>query len=275
MKFRYLVLMAGIAVGVGLATALQANSKVASPAKKKRLLIVTHTAGFRHSSIPTAEKTLTEIGERSGLFDVAYCRTKEDVEKMLTPEGLKGFDGVFFANTTGNLGIPNLQAFLDWIKAGHAFLGAHSATDTYHPESIGGDRSYVEMIGGEFATHGRQCEVEAIVEDTRHPAVAHLGSTYKVFDEIYLFKENTRTKVKVLLSLDKHPNDGSADANKPGDYLLAWCRMYGKGRVFYTALGHREDVWESEPYRQHLLGAIRWAFGLAKGDATPGVKRTR
>lgn len=273
MKFRYLALMAGIAAGAGLVAALQAEPELASPAKKKRLLVVTHTAGFRHSSIPMAEKTLAEIGERSGLFEVAYCRTKEDVEKMLTSEGLKGFDGVFFANTTGNLGIPNLQAFLDWIKAGHAFLGAHSATDTYHPDSIGGDRSYVEMIGGEFATHGRQCEVEAIVENTRHPAVAHLGSTYKVFDEIYLFKENTRPRVKVLLSLDKHPNDGAPDANKPGDYLLAWCRMYGKGRVFYTALGHREDVWESEPYRQHLLGAIRWALGLARGDATPGAAR--
>jgi hypothetical protein len=63
------------------------------------------------------------------------------------------------------------------------------------------------------------------------------------------------------LSLDRHPDDGLPEAGQPGDLLLAWFKSYGQGRVFYTALGHREDVWESATYQAHLLGAIRWALG--------------
>ncbi len=272
MKLRWIafaLLCALLTVG-----AISFNSASLQP-KKKKILVVSHTAGFRHSSIPTGEKTLTEIAEKSGQFTVEFCRTAEDVKAMLTPEYLNanGFDGVFFNNTTGNLGIPDLKAFLKWIESGKAFMGAHAATDTYKTSDLGGDRSFVEMIGGEFRTHGAQCEVDAIVDDPKHPATQHFGSSYKVFDEIYILNHSSRDRVRVLLSLDKYPNDKSPSAGQPGDHLLSWCKMYGKGKVFYTALGHREDVWESEPYRQHLLGGIRWALGLAKGDATPGNRQ--
>ena len=88
---------------------------------------------------------------------------------------------------------------------------------------------------------------------------------------------------------DKHPADKSPEGNDqtPGDYPIAWCKEYGKGRVFYTSLGHREDVWDpntpesfkrenpkevSEAYQKHLLGGIKWALGLEKGDAKPQTK---
>ena len=240
----------------------------AKPAKK-HLLVVSYAAGFAHSSRATGEQVLAELGEKSGIFDVAYCRTAEDVKTMLTPEGLSKFDGVFFDNTTGNLGIPDLHAFLDWIKAGHAFFGVHSATDTYHPRDINGDTSYVDMIGAEFKTHGAQAEVDAIVNDPKHPAVKDLVPDWKVRDEIYEWIQNPRPNVHVLLSLTRHPNDGHPQAGQPEDHPLAWCNMYGKGRVFYTAFGHREDVWENPIFQKHLLGGIKWGFGLAKGSAVP------
>jgi type 1 glutamine amidotransferase len=269
-----LSLFAVAAAAVGSASLLP--NKVAAPkAAKKKLLVVTHTGGFRHDSIAVAESTIKEIGDKSGLFDVEYCRTRDDVQKMITADGLKGFDGVFFANTTtnpdSNMGIPDMKAFLDWIKAGHGFMGAHSATDTYKPGDKDSDGSYSEMIGGAFLTHHAQCEIEPKVEDRKHPATAHLGATWKVFDEIYLFRKNERANVHVLLACDKHPNDGSKEANQPGDYLIAWNKMYGKGKVFYTELGHRKEMWADETYRQHVLGGIRWALGLAKGDSKLGT----
>ena len=225
------------------------------PPPRPRLLVVTHTTGFRHSSIPTAERVLGELAQQGGLFEVAYCRNAEEVSRMLAAPGLREHDGVFFANTTGDLGIPDLRAFIAWIEEGHPFLGAHSASDTYHNR-----REYLDMLGGEFLTHGSQTEVEARVEDLSHPAVAHLAPSYRVFDEIYEFRENNRPRVNMLLSLDRHPNDGHPEAGQPGDFPLAWHRMAGRGRVFYTAPGHREDVWESAAFRQHLRGAIGWAF---------------
>lgn len=273
--------------------------------KPKKVLVVTTTVGFRHSSIPTAEKILAELGEKSGAFTVDFARVepndpqfkgadgKPDKAKVLaaikavlaekmSPAALKKYDGVIFANTTGgkdagDLPIPDEQAFLDWIKAGHAFIGMHSATDTYRGYTP--LNPYVEMIGGEFKHHGAQVEVDCINQDPKHPANAPFGPIFHVKDEIYQLNGFNRDTVHGLLTLDKHPNDKT-----PGDYPISWCKMYGKGRVFYTSLGHREDVWdpntpasfkrENPPevavaYQKHILGGIKWALGLEKGDATP------
>ena len=118
--------------------------------------------------------------------------------------------------------------------------------------------------------------VDAIYQDSECPICRHLPGSWKVFDEIYQFKNFDRSKVYGLLTLDKHPNDKT-----PGDYPIAWCKDYGKGRVFYTSLGHREDVWDptwpdrknpkevAEAYQKHILAGIKWALGLEKMNAKP------
>jgi type 1 glutamine amidotransferase len=217
-----------------------------------RVLVVTHTEGFRHSSIPIAETTIEQLGRSSGAFSTSFCRTAGDVRQMLTPAALASVDAVVFANTTGNLGIPDLPGFLDWIAAGRGFVGIHSASDTYHDAP-----AYLDMLGNEFQTHGDQTEVDAVVESRGHPAVAHLGARYRVFDEIYRFVGNNRDVVTPLLSLDRFPRDGLARAGDPGDLPLAWAKSHGAGRVFYTALGHREELWRDTAFQQHVLGGVR------------------
>jgi type 1 glutamine amidotransferase len=219
------------------------------------LMVVTHTTGFRHSSIPIAETTLRNVGTSSGLYDTVFCRTADDVRVMLTPDRLATIDAVFFANTTGDLGVPNLQSLLDWIAAGHGFLGAHSASDTYHDAP-----SYLQMLGGEFAGHGDIVEADVKVDDPSHPSVAHLAPRFRVTDELYRFTRLSRADVHVLFSLDRVPADGAADAGQPADLPLAWYRTHGTGRVFYTALGHREEVWQDLRFQQHLREAIRWTI---------------
>ncbi len=267
-------------------------------AAPKRVLVVTVTEGFRHSSIPTAEKVLGELAKESHLFTVDYARVnpyeprfkgangkpdkakvdaaiKEVLAEKMSPEALKNYDGVIFANTTGDLPMPDKQAFLDWIKSGKGFVGMHSATDTFH-----GFAGYIEMIGGEFKTHHPGFyEVDAQNDDRECPACRALGPDWKVYDEIYLFKNYDPTKVHELLTLDKEPMDKT-----PGHFPISWCKEYGKGRVFYTALGHREDVWDptwpdrknpkevAEAYQQHILGGIKWALGLEQMNAKPQKK---
>ena len=243
-------------------------------AAPKKVLVVTVTKGFRHSSIPTAEKVLGELAKKSGAFDVDYVRTDEEMAEKMTIASLKKYDGVIFANTTGELPLPDKQGFLDWIKSGKAFIGMHSASDTFHPFP-----PYIEMLGGEFKEHHAQAEVDCINQDPKHPACRNFGPAFHLKDEIYLLKNFDRNTVHGLLALDKHPNDKT-----PGDYPIAWAKLYGKGRVFYTSLGHREDVWDpntpesfkrenpkevSEAYQKHILGGIKWALGLEKGDAKP------
>jgi uncharacterized protein len=226
-----------------------------SGAPASHLLVVTHTAGFRHSSIADAEATVAELGRQTGAFDVAYARTDADVKRLLTRDGLRAFDAVAFVNTTGNLGIPDMAAFLAWIREGHGFVGVHSASDTYHD-----DPRFLEMLGNEFDTHGDQASVDLVVDDAAHPATAGLGARWRITDEIYRFRLSNRGQVGMLLSLDRFPADGLARAGEPGDLPIAWQKPYGAGRVLYTALGHREDVWQDARFRQHLRGALLWTL---------------
>ena len=226
-----------------------------SPAPAARLLVVTHTTGFRHDSIPAAEEALRQTGIQSGLFTTEFCRTAEDVRVRLTPSGLTGVDAVFFANTTGNLGIPDLQAFLDWIASGKGFLGSHSASDTYHDAP-----SYLTMLGGEFVTHGAIVEAEVRVSEPANPAVAHLAPSVRLSDEWYRFQLMGPGRT-VLLKFDRNPPDGLGTAGEAVDLPLAWQKAHGSGRVFYTALGHRQEIWEDARFRKHLLEAVRWAMG--------------
>ena len=226
-----------------------------SPTPSARLLVVTHTTGFRHDSIPAAEEALRQTGLQSGLFTTEFCRTAEDVRLRLTPSGLTGIDAVFFANTTGNLGIPDLPAFLDWVASGKGFLGSHSASDTYHDAP-----SYLAMLGGEFVTHGAIVEADVRVSEPASPVVAHLAPSVRLADEWYRFQLMGPGRT-VLLKFDRNPADGLGTAGEAVDLPLAWQKAHGSGRVFYTALGHRQEIWDDARFRKHLLEAVRWAIG--------------
>jgi len=154
---------------------------------------------------------LGELAEKSGAFTVDYVRTDAEMAEKMTSAALKNYDGVIFANTTGDLPLPDKQGFLDWIKSGKAFVGMHSATDTFRDHTP--PDPYVEMIGGEFKGHNAQVHVDCINQDPKHPACRALGPVLHLKDEIYLLKNFDRSKVHGLLALDKHPNDKT-----PGDY---------------------------------------------------------
>ena len=175
-----------------------------------------------------------------------------------------------FVSTTGDLPIPDKQGFLNWVRAGHAFIGIHAAADTFH-----GWPGYIDMLGGEFKHHGGQVSVDCINVDPANPAICNLPKVCGRFrrEEIYQFKNYDPAKVHDLLILEKHPETG-----EPGHYGVCWCKDYGAGKVFYTSLGHREDIWDADPdlkdrtnsieiskaYQQHILGGIEWALGLKK-----------
>jgi uncharacterized protein len=225
-----------------------------SPAAVAHLLVVTHTTGFRHDSISAAEAALRQIGVDSGLFDVAFCRTAAEVRERLTPTGLTGIDAVFFANTSGNLGIPDVQAFVDWIAGGKGFLGSHSASDTYHDSP-----AFLAMLGGEVVTHGGIVEAEVRVAEPANAAVAHLAPSFRIADEWYRFNLAGPART-ILLKFDRTPPDGVGEAGTGADLPLAWQKAHGSGRVFYTALGHRSEVWDDARFRVHLREAIRWTL---------------
>ncbi len=187
----------------------------------------------------------------------------------INAESLKKFDAVLFFTTGNPLTADELKDLTAWVKAGGAFTGTHCATDTLYKTTYG------DLIGGYFKTHPKIQKVKLKIEDAKHPAAVGITDGMDWEDEYYVFTDTpySREKLHVILSIQAdtfkpNPNGGRDD----NDYAVSWCREEGKGKVFYTSLGHRDEVWRDEKFRQHLFGGLAWATNQAKGDATPSGK---
>jgi type 1 glutamine amidotransferase len=248
-----------VLVGVVLSCVLGGPIVAAGQGSIPRVLYLSHAAGFAHESRQHAGQVIAALGQSSGAFTVTAT---EDVG-TLTAANLANYDAVIFF-TSGELPITDQQkaALLQFVSAGKGFIGVHSATDTFHdswPE-------YKNLIGGEFETHPWTQLATIRVEDQAHRSTHHLGASFQINDELYQFKNWSRANVHVLLSLDLTSVDPSRGGRMDNDYALAWIKLYGQGRVFYTALGHFNEVWDDTRFQQHVLQGIRWALGSAISD---------
>jgi len=282
-----------VAIVAGFALA---NAAWAQPAPK-RLLLLTHAGLYKHTSLGPAEAAVTSWGPEAG-FELTtlqgYLQDAGSLDlSIVTAEYLAQFDGVMMM-TNGNLPMGGSQrrALVDFVRRGGGFVGVHNAALTFYDYP-----DFGEMLGGYFRrTVGQNRLVVLRVEDSEHPATRMLGPSWPLVDEFYEFgtaawsdarpEENvdvlfgnripvgfSRDRVRVLLSIDTGQTDleGLGEVRAGGDYPQAWVREYGQGRSFYTSIGHRDDIWSSDPvFRAHLVGGIRWALGLAPGEATPG-----
>jgi len=235
--------------------------------KKYKILYISQSKGFKHGSVdrkkdaPLApsEISVTDIGKESGLFEVECTQDAS----ILTAEKLKELDAVMFY-TTGGLPISpeNFTAFEEWLKSGKAMIGTHSATDT-----LDKFKPYWSLINGSFDGHpwgsGETCAMT--VHDTSHVATKPWPAEFQIKDEIYQYRQYDPKSVRVLYSL----NMAKCKTKAPYHVPVAWVREVGKGRLFYTNLGHNEGTWTNPQFKEHLLTGIRWALKLEEGPAEP------
>jgi hypothetical protein len=240
--------------------------------RKKKLLAIGEVDGFQHDSVSHALATIERLGQQSGIYDT-YIRTDSELltKQKLTAnaKNLDYFDAVLFY-TTGELHMsPQQKAdFMSFIKQdGKGFIGVHSALDTNYawPE-------YGDMIGGYFNEHPwGTFDAPVIVEDSSFPAMKGFAPTFTTHDEIYQAKDWSRDKVRVLARLDP----SKLNYNNPRvhrtdhDFAVAWAKMYGNGRVFYSTFGHTEQAWDTPAVQTMYLEAIKWALKLTDADVTP------
>jgi uncharacterized protein len=253
-----------------LAFALVSIMAQQTPTPKKRLLAVGMSTGWHHESVSDALGTLYELGQESGLWETFIHTDVGPITKKKLPGNAKNldyFDAIFFM-TTGELPMDDQQKadFLSFVRDdGKGFLGAHNATDTFYKW-----QEYGEMIGGYFDGHPwMQFNATVKVEDPDFPAMKPFPPTFQIVDEIYQTKEFSRAKVRVLMSLDTSKVDLNKQGVHTSDIPVAWARNYGKGRVFYSGLGHRPEIWQRKDVRQMWTEAVKWSMGLTEGDATP------
>ncbi len=261
----------------------------AAGAPKRRLLVFTKSAGFEHSAIKRkddklsfAEQILTDLGAQ---HDFEVTCTKDG--SLFTPENIAQYDAFLFY-TTGDLTTPGTDktppmttagkaAFLEAIKEGKGFVGLHAATDTFHtpPDDryvAYGDKvdPYIAMIGAEFIHHNAQQEAKMLVADRKFPGFGDLKDSFTLKEEWYSLKDFQKN-LHVLLMQETAGMQGT-DYQRP-PYPATWARMHGKGRVFYSSMGHREDVWTNPLFQGILLGGLSCATGNVTANVAPNIAR--
>jgi uncharacterized protein len=241
------------------------------PIHLKHVLVIGQTKGFEHDSVSDGMAAIYNMGRETGLWE-AVLRTDTELitNKNLgrNAKNLDYFDAMVFVSTTGELDLDDSQKqdMMSFIRDdGKGFVGVHAALDTNYkwPE-------YGEMIGGWFDQHPWMTFNAPIInEDPSFPAVRHFPAEFVKYDEIYQPKEWAREKVNVLLSLDPGKLDYTNNPRihrQDHDFAVAWAKMYGKGRVFYSTLGHTQEAWNDPDIRKMYFEAIRWVLGMTEGS---------
>lgn len=259
----------------------------AKPAKPRKILVFSLTKSYRHASIPCGVKAIEAMAAKTGAFTTVVS---DDIA-MFEPEKIKQFDAIVMNNTTGELFLPKnykklptdkkasaeqydkklKKSLKDFITGGKGFVVLHGGLwcflTSWHQE-------YSDIIGAAFVAHPWHKKVSIKIDDPEHPLCAAFGGKgFEVFDEIYAFtKPYDRASQRVLYSLDTSKMKlrpkfrGKRD---DGDYALGWIKSCGRGRVFYSALGHDYPIFYNPAVLKHWLDGIQYALGDLKVDATP------
>ena len=274
-------------IGVGCSsfagepTLVSASKKATTTPRKPKLLYFTRSVGFEHSVVKAgpdgqsfSDKILQNLGQEHGfellstkdgrvfdgdldqfdLFCFYHCNdptTPESIDKAppMTQEGMK--------------------KLLAAVEAGKPVVGLHSAS-TMGPGKPGQRlHPFLAMLGGEFISHGEQQKSTLRVVSPKFPGMAGLPEKMTMIEEWYAL-HCFAPDLHVILVQETEGMQGPMYQRPP--FPATWARMHGKGRVFYTSLGHREDVWESKEFQSILIGGILWALGRAEADIRPNLR---
>jgi uncharacterized protein len=230
------------------------------------ILIFCKTNGFRDAeAMEAATAALIRISRQHG-----WSAVVTDNAAVFSPQTLARFKVIVWNNTSGDvLTTEQRAAFKAYMENGGGFVGIHGA---------GGDPKYRwdwyvdTLIGAQFIGHplGPQIQQATLrIEDPTHPAMRGLGDTWTRRDEWYSFASNPRDRgMHVLATVDESTYSPEMSllfmhkSLRMGDHPIVWTHCVGKGRAFYSALGHSPSAYSEPEHVKMLAGAILWAAGL-------------
>jgi len=254
---------------------------------KRRILMYTKSGSYEHDvvkrkngELSLAENIVTDLGKKHG-FEVDAAKDG----RIFFDKDLDKYDAFVF-ETQGDLSKEGVdkqppvppegkQALLKAIANGKGFVGFHCASDTYHSPGPGNQNQspdkidpYIAMVGGEFIVHGQQQKAKMRVVDKSFPGAKNLND-FELNEEWYALK-NFAPDLHVILVEDSTGMKGEM-YHRP-DFPATWARNHHKGRVFYSSMGHRDDVWKNPMFQDLLLGALSWATRNVDADVTPNIR---
>lgn len=213
---------------------------------------------YVHENIPSCVAALKEVCAEKGIG----CEASED-PAVFTSENLKNYGAIIFANSNHEAFTNPEQSkvFKSFVENGGGFVGIHSAcgSERKNPD-------FKRILGGLFVWHTPNQKFTVVVKDPKHPATAGIPAEWTWKDEGYLC--DLVPGLHVLLEMDAksipNPPRDQWKMKFEGDrFPLAWCQEIGKGRSFFTALGHDKEAYADPVFRKHLQGGILWSLKMA------------
>jgi uncharacterized protein len=232
----------------------------------------------QHDSTSHALSVIERLGYETGTYQT-YIRTDSNIvsysPQMTTGQPASGgpslasVDAIFFL---GHREVPidadQKAALLKFVHDdGKGFVAAHVASTAFESWPEFGD-----LLGGRFDQHPWGItDGRVIVEDPDFPGMKFFPRVFDFRDEFYQIKEFSPEKSRVLMRLDTSKLDMTRSGVQAADapYAITWAKMYGKGRVFYSALGHDDSTWDNANIQRMWFEAIKWSLGLTDADVTP------
>lgn len=228
---------------------LQGNQEVQW--NKVRVLIYTKNGkGYVHDNIPSAVASIQQMAKENG-----FRADVSDDPGSFTEENLKNYNTVIFTSTNNDVFDTDAQkvAFMRYTQAGGGFVGIHSVTGTERKWDW-----FIRLVGGTFVRHAKMQPFKQLIVDKTNPSTNFLPENWENNDECYYIK-TINPDIHVLMVHDLTTVD---DKDKPvlyGDvFPSVWCHEFDGGRQWYTALGHRKEMYQDELFRKHILGGIQW-----------------
>ena len=190
-------------------------------------------------SLPYLAASLTPKG-----INFSYSNDPED----LNLHNLNKYDALVIYANHDEITKPQEKALLRFVKNGGGFIPIHSASYCFRNSS-----KYVKLVGAQFSSHDTATfNLEYV--DPDHPILMGL-KPFETWDETYV---HTRHSPKTVL-MSRVENEHAEP--------YTWIKEFGKGRVFYTALGHDLRTWSHPEFHNLILNGILWAIGSDKKEA--------
>jgi len=235
------------------------------PANQSAILLFSKTTGFRHEeSIEASKRIFAELAKKNSWF--LYETEKGGI---FNPMQLAKFSVIIFNNSTGEvINDEQKRALERYVENGGSLIGIHGAGDDSHHW----DWYEANLIGAKFSHHpiSHQFQKADIFLDQQADSLlaSKIPPTWTHTDEWYVFFENPRQKdFQILYTIDGEKIDPNGNISflvkdknfgMGKDHPVAWYRQIGKGKTFYTSIGHDKTAWENAYFVQLIENAVLW-----------------
>jgi type 1 glutamine amidotransferase len=231
----------------------------------------------QHDSVSHALAVIERLGYESGAYDTFIRTDSSTISKQPTMTSgqpasggpsLSNVDAIFFlGHREVELTAQQKADLVSFVRdEGKGFVAAHTAVTAFESWPEFGD-----LLGARYDGHPWNTAYGSIInEDPAFPATKHFPAVFNFTDEFYQAREYSRDRIRVLLRLDVSKMPANPELHRTdGDFPLAWAKMYGKGRVFYSALGHASSTWDDPSVYRMYFEALKWSLGMSEADVAP------